>query len=311
MSLKQLLLRVGQAVIVLLATYTLAFVLLQILPSDAVMARYGSPDLGLTPEQIAEIRAAYGVDKPLIVQYFTSLVAFFTGNLGYSVQNGAAVTVLLGEALPSTLTLASLAFLLGVILAFLIATLANFSGRVNSFFQSLPSLLIAVPTFWIGIILIQIVSFQLGWISVINPGPVEELILPVITLSVPVAATLSQVLIRAINEAKQQSFVPVVRARGASEARVFFGNILRNAALPSLTIAGVLFGELVGGAVVTETVFSRTGIGNLTVLSVGNRDTPVLMAVVVIAATVYVLINLIVDLLYPIIDPRLRRRASA
>ena len=139
----------------------------------------------------------------------------------------------------------------------------------------------------------------------------EELILPVITLSIPVAATLSQVLIRAINEAKQQSFVPVVRARGASEARVFFGNILRNAALPSLTIAGVLFGELVGGAVVTETVFSRTGIGNLTVNAVANRDTPVLMAVVVIAATVYVLINLIVDLLYPIIDPRLRRRAAA
>ena len=151
---------------------------------------------------------------------------------------------------------------------------------------------------------------------VIEPGSVEGLILPTLTLSVPMAAPLIQVLIRSIDETQSRPFVQAVRSRGASESWIFWRTVLRNSLLPTLTMAGLLFGELVGGAVVTETVFGRTGLGYMVAQAVANRDTPVLLAVVLIAATSYIIINLVVDLLYPVLDPRLRastpkRRAAA
>lgn len=299
-------LRILQALLVLLLTYTLAFFLLAALPSDAVLARYASPELGLSDAEIATIRESYGADKPLLVQYFTSLGGFLTGSFGYSVQTGTAVSTLIAEALPSTLALAAFAFLLAIVLALLIAIAASLSPVARGFFANLPSFFISLPSFWVGIILIQVVSFQLGWIAIIEASDFQALILPAITLSIPIAAPLSQVLIRAIAEVESQPFVAVVRARGASESWIFFKNVLRNAMLPTITMAGILFGELVGGAVVTEAVFGRTGIGRLTVDAVTNRDTPVLLAVVLITATAYVVINLLVDLAYPLFDPRLR-----
>lgn len=309
----QILRRIGQAVLVLLITFTLAFILLSALPGDAVAARYSNPELGLSAAQIQEIRESYGADESLIAQYFTSLGGFLTGNLGFSVQTGTAVTTLIAEALPGTLTLALTAFLLAAVLALLIAMLATLDrfAWIRNFFSQLPSLFISLPSFWLGIILIQVVSFRLGWVPVISASSAQSLILPAITLSVPIAAPLAQVLIRSIEEIKAQPFIMAVRARGAGEMWVFFRNVLRNALLPTMTIAGILFGELVGGAVVTEAVFGRAGLGATTVQAVANRDTPVMLAVVVIAATVYVLINLIVDLLYPVLDARLRSRERA
>lgn len=310
MTAHALVVRLGQAAIVLVATFTVAFLLLQALPSDAVMARYASPDLGLSPEEIKEIRAAYGVDRPLIFQYLSALGGFLVGSFGYSVQTGTEVSALLATALPHTLLLAVSAFALAVVWALLIAVAASVSSPVRGFFQSLPSFLVSLPSFWIGIILIQLVSFRLGWIPVIGASPAQALVLPAVTLSIPITAPLSQVLLRSIGEVESRPFITAVKARGASELWIFFRNTLRNAMLPTITIAGVLFGELLGGAVVTEAVFGRAGLGQLTVDAVADRDTPVLLAVVVIAATAYVVINLVVDLLYPLLDPRLRRKAS-
>ena len=310
MTAHALVVRLGQAAIVLVATFTVAFLLLQALPSDAVMARYASPDLGLSPEEIEEIRAAYGVDRPLIFQYLSALGGFLVGSFGYSVQTGTEVSALLATALPHTLLLAVSAFALAVVWALLIAVAGSVSSPVRGFFQSLPSFLVSLPSFWIGIILIQLVSFRLGWIPVIGASPAQALILPAVTLSIPITAPLSQVLLRSIGEVESRPFITAVKARGASELWIFFRNTLRNAMLPTITIAGVLFGELLGGAVVTEAVFGRAGLGQLTVDAVADRDTPVLLAVVVIAATAYVVINLVVDLLYPLLDPRLRRKAS-
>ena len=149
-------------------------------------------------------------------------------------------------------------------------------------------------------------SFSLNWVPVIHASPTQDLILPSIAIALPLSAPLAQVLIRSIEDVNQLPFITVVKARGAGRHWVLWQNILRNATVPALTIAGLTFGELVGGAVVTEAVFSRAGIGAMTVEAVSNRDTPVLMAVVVISAAVYVLVNLIVDLLYPVLDPRLR-----
>jgi peptide/nickel transport system permease protein len=148
-------------------------------------------------------------------------------------------------------------------------------------------------------------------VPVINASPAEALILPVLTIAVPIAAPLAQVLIRSIDDTVAEPFVAVARSRGAGPGWVLSREVARNALLPTLTIAGVLFGELVAGAVVTETVFARTGLGRLTQEAVANRDIPVLQAIVVISAIGFVLVNLAVDLVSPAIDPRLRRAVHA
>lgn len=300
--------RVGQAILVLVLAYTAAYLLLAALPGDAIIARYASPELGLTPEQIQAIRESLGADQPLIVQYARSIAGFLTGHFGYSVASGASVSDLIATALPPTLTLAVLGLMLAVLLAVTIAFTATYGATqpLRRVFRGIPPLFVSLPVFWIGIILIQIFSFRLGWVPVIGADPVQALILPVITLAIPIAAPLAQVLMRSIDEVREQPFVTVVRARGASTSWLLWRNVARNAMLPTLTMAGLLFGELVGGAVVTETVFARAGIGQLTAQAVANRDTPVLLAVVVISTVAFVVINLIVDLLYPVLDARLR-----
>ncbi|WP_315550918.1 ABC transporter permease [Microbacterium aurum] len=305
--------RAGQAVLVLALAYTGAYLLLAALPGDAIIARYANPDLGLTDAQIQAIREALGADQPLIVQYVKSIAGFLTGDFGYSVASGAAVSDLIATVLPATLTLAVLGLGLAIFLGVVIAFTATY-GRgtwLRRFFRGLPPFFVSLPVFWIGIILIQIFSFRLGLVPVIGANPVQALILPVITLSIPIAAPLAQVLMRSIDEVREQPFVTVVRARGASTSWLLWRNVARNALLPTLTMAGLLFGELVGGAVVTETVFARPGIGQLTAQAVANRDTPVLLAVVVISTVAFVAINLIVDLLYPVLDARLRTPRAA
>lgn len=314
-----LLRRTGGALLVLALAFTAAYVLLAALPGDAVLARYGNPDLGLTPDQLAEIRASYGADRPAIIQFLDTAASFLRGDLGYSVQSGASVSALLAEALPSTLTLAALGLLVAVVLAVAIAALATHPGlqshrvtrALRSTLRGLPPLMVSLPVFWIGIVLIQVFSFQLGLVPLLNASPAQALILPVATLAVPIAAPLAQVLIRSIDEVMAQPFVAVARARGASSTWLLWHTVARNAVLPTLTMAGLLFGELVGGAVVTEAVFGRMGIGQLTAQAVAARDTPVLLAVVVISTVVFVLINLVVDLLYPVLDARLRRTDAA
>jgi peptide/nickel transport system permease protein len=299
--------RVGQALAVLAATFTAAFLLLQVLPGDAVMIKFMSPEMGLSADQIAEIRASYGADLPVWEQYLKTVANFLTGNFGYSIQAGVPVSQQLATNLPPTLLLASLGFVAAVVLTIALAALSNMVGMgwLRSSLQSLPSLFISVPVFWLGIMLIQIFSFQLGLVSVISPGPVERLILPVATLAIPISAPLAQILMRNIDEVLAQPFVAVARAKGASRNWVLWKHVARNAVLPTLTIAGVLFGELLAGAVVTEAVYGLNGLGGLTYQAVGNHDTAVLQAIVVISALAFVTINLVVDLLYPVLDPRL------
>jgi peptide/nickel transport system permease protein len=305
--------RIGQALIVLWAAFTASFILLQALPGDAILIKFLNPELGLGPEQIADIRASYGADIPLAAQYLHTIVNFLSGHFGYSVQAGVPVADVLVANLPPTLRLATLSLLLSVVLAVAIATLSTLLrlSWLRSAIQSLPSLFISTPVFWLGIVLIQVFSFQLKLIPVINPGEWQALILPVLTLSIPISAPLAQILMRNIDDVMTEPFVAVARAKGASRSWVLWKHVARNAMLPTLTIAGVLFGELLAGAVVTEAVFGLNGIGSLTQRSVGNQDIAVLQALVVFSAVAFVLINLVVDLLYPVFDPRLRTRGAA
>jgi len=300
--------RIGQALLVLWAAFTLSFVLLQALPGDAILIKFQDPSMGLSPAQIEEMRAAYGADLPLWQQYLHTLGSFLHGDFGFSIQAGVPVPQLLVSNFPPTLRLAILGFLLAVALAVFIAFASNLLPLrwLKSALLGLPALFISVPTFWLGIALIQVFSFRLGWIPVINPGEWLGLILPVVTLAVPISAPLAQILIRSIDKVQTQPFVSVARAKGASRSRVLWRHVARNAMLPALTIAGLLFGELIAGALVTETVFGLNGIGQLTQQAVNNQDLAVLQAIVVISATAYVAINLLVDLVYPLLDPRLK-----
>lgn len=304
--------RVGQAVLVVFIAFTATFVLMQALPGDGILARYESPDLGLTPAQIEELRVLYGTDEPIWRQYLTTLGNFLTGDFGTSIQTGADVSDLVVTALPATVVLAGAGFLLAVVVAVPLAGLATLGpfGWLRQLLRSVPPLFVSVPAFWIAIMLIQVFSFRLGWVPVIGAEGLQSLILPALTISVPISAPLAQVLIRSLDDVLDRPFVGVVRARGASEWWLLWRNVAKNALLPVITIAGVLFGELVAGAVITEEVFGRAGLGSLTVDAVGNRDVPVIQAVVVLTAIGFVVINLIVDLLYPLIDPRLRRKRA-
>ncbi|MCI0302997.1 ABC transporter permease [Cronobacter sakazakii] len=306
--------RVGQALLVLWASFTVSFVLLQLLPGDAIAIKFQNPELGLNAAQIAQMRTAYGADAPLWRQYLESLGGALRGDFGFSLQAGVPVSALLAASLPATLRLAALGFTLALVIAVLLAALSTLSyGRaLRRAFAALPSLFVAVPTFWLGITLIQLFSFQWRLIPVINPGFWEGLILPVMTLAVPISAPLAQLLIRNIDVVMHQPFVTVARAKGASHRGVLWRHVARNALLPVLTIAGLLLGELIAGALVTETVFGLNGLGQLTRDAVNNQDLAVLQAIVLVAAFGFVLINLLVDLLYPMLDPRLSlsRRAA-
>jgi peptide/nickel transport system permease protein len=310
---KHLSLRLGQALVVLWAAFTATFVLLQALPGDSVLIKFQNPELGLSPEQIAEIRQYYGADEPLLAQYWHTLLGFLGGDFGYSIETGTPVLERIAAGLPETLKLATTAFVLAVLLAAAIAFAASytrFSGLRNVLL-AVPSLFISVPAFWLGILLIQVFSFQLKLVPVIGGTQLQQLLLPVLTLAVPISAPLAQVLCRSLDQVYLQPFVSVAAAKGASRQWILWRHVARNSLLPVLTMAGLLFGELIAGSVVTETVFGRNGIGRLTEQAVAAQDIPVLQGVVLLAATVFVVVNLAVDLLYPVLDPRLKSKVGA
>lgn len=215
---------------------------------------------------------------------------------------------LIASNLPDTLSLALPAFVLAVLLAFALAFASRLPGLrwLSNFIQSLPVLFISLPTFWLGIALIQLFSFQLRLIPVINPTPLQGLLLPIVTVAIPISAPLAQILMRSLDHVAAQPFVAVARAKGLSETAVLWRHVTGNALLPVLNIAGLLLGELIAGALITETVFGRSGLGQLTQQAVNNQDIAVLQAVVMISALGFVLINLLVDLLMPLFDPRLQ-----
>ncbi|MCG8710229.1 ABC transporter permease [Brenneria sp. 4F2] len=310
---RYLITRLAQALIVLWAAFTLSFVLLQALPGDAVLIKFQNPELGLSTDQIAQLRLAYGADIPVTAQYIHAIGSLLQGNFGISLQSGTPVAELLTENVPPTLLLALLGLITSVMLALVIAGLSFLTPfqRLRETLQAMPSLFISIPTFWLGIVLIQIFSFQLGLIPVINPGEWQGLILPTLTLALPISAPLAQILMRSIDQVQTQPFVAVARAKGASRLGVLWRHVLRNALLPTVTVAGLLLGELIAGALVTETVFGRSGLGQLTREAVNTQDSSVLQAVVVISAAAFVIINLAIDLLYPLLDPRLKNTTGA
>lgn len=306
--------RVGQGLVVLWAAYTISFLVLYLLPGDAAALFAGGADQEtVDPELVARLRAELGLDRPLWEQYLTALGRALVGDFGTSTQTGRPAADLLGEALPPTLALTGFAFVLSIVLGTALALAASLTRAtwLRNLLFSLPPIGVSIPVFWIGLLLLQAFSFQLRLFPAMGDDGFVSLVLPAVTIAIPSGAFIAQLLSRSLRSTLAQPYVEVVRAKGAGEARVQFGHALRNAVIPTLTMGGVLVGGLLSGAVVTETVFSRLGIGRLVVTAVNNRDVPVVQIVVVFAALVFVVANLIVDLIYPLVDRRITLARTA
>ncbi|MFF2315918.1 ABC transporter permease [Arthrobacter sp. NPDC058097] len=306
--------RLLQGTFVLWAAYTVSFFILYLLPGDAVsIMASGDEQNAVDPALVAKLRSEYGLDRPLHEQYLIALGKALQLDFGISIKNGVAATQSVAEVLPETIKLAAAGFALAVLLGSALATAATFSRNrwVRQALASLPPLGIAVPTFWIGLLLLQLFSFRLRMFPAIGNDGAASIVLPALTLAIPTAAVIAQLLSRSLRQTLGEPYIEQVRAKGASEALINFGHALRNAAIPTLTMLGILVGNLLAGAVVSETVFSRAGIGRLTVTAVNSRDIPVVQTLVVLAAAIFVVTSLVVDLIYPLVDPRINVGTTA
>ena len=300
--------RLVQAVVVILLAYVFTFVVVSILPGDPITNVLRDPQNGFTEDQIREIIAAQGLDRPIPVQLWTSLSSFVTGDLGLSMRSNRPVTKLIAEVLPSTLILASTALVIALLLALAIGYGTQFIPKRfgQGLLRGFPSLFLSVPNFVIGLVLIHVFGFQLGLFRVITPDSLPATLFAAIALGIPVSARIAEVLIANLDNESGQEYATVARGRGLTQIRLFAKHLLKPSSLPVVTVIALAIGELLGGSLITETVFGRTGIGSLVQRSVSTQDLPVLQAVVSLAAVVFVLVNLIADLVYPLLDPRVK-----
>ncbi|MEV6655615.1 ABC transporter permease [Nocardia fluminea] len=301
--------RLAQAVGVLWAAYTVSFFVLEFLPGDPVsaMAGGGLTSLPVDPAELAALRAQYGFDKPIVVQYFDYLGRALVGDFGDSVATGRSVTGTIAAALPPTLQLTAAALVLAVLFGGGLAVLATYTSRrwLRQLLLSVPPLAISIPSFWAGLMLVQLLSFRIRLFPAFGNAGLAGLVLPAVTLAIPTGALIAQVLAKSLLTTLDAPFVQTARAKGAGRIRVHLRHALRSASLPALTLVGLLVGQLVASAVVIETVFSRNGLGRVMAGAVSVQDIPLVQGVVVFGAFVFVVVNLIVDLIYPVLDPRI------
>ncbi|WP_392508576.1 ABC transporter permease [Naumannella halotolerans] len=307
MLLRQLGLRILQAIGVLWAAYTVAFAVLYALPGDpaAIIAGGGDSGTQVSEQAVAELRARYGLDRPIWVQYLDGLAHAVRGDLGQSMRIGS-VSEAIVQAVPATAQIAGLAIVMSIIGGAGLALLASYlrSPLLRQLLLSLPSLGVSVPSFWLALLLLQVFSFRLGWFPAFGNDGFGSLILPSLTLAALGSALIGQIFARSLLAEQRAGYVATAKAKGVSAIGIHLRHVARNAALPSLTLLGVLVSQFLAGAVVTETVFSRTGLGQLTTQAVTTQDIPLALGIVVFGAAVVVVTTLIVDLVYPLLDPR-------
>jgi peptide/nickel transport system permease protein len=300
--------RLVQAAIVILLAYLLTFVVVSILPGDPVTDVLRDPQNGFTEDQIQAIIAAQGLDQPIPVRLWVALSHFLIGDLGISMRSSRPVATLIGEVLPSTLVLAIAGFAVALLLAVVIAYGTQFLPRRfgQGLLRAFPSLFLSVPNFVIGLVLIHAFGFHFGFFRVIEPESRWASVFAAIALGIPISARVAEVLIANLDHVSQQEYIAVARSRGLGQWRLFAKHLLKPSSLPVVTVIALTIGELLGGSLITETVFGRIGIGSLVQRSAATHDLPVLQAVVSLAAVVFVLVNLVADLLYPLLDPRMK-----
>jgi ABC-type dipeptide/oligopeptide/nickel transport system permease component len=302
---RRLLDRVLGALLTLVITWTVVFGAMRLVPGDPVLLMLqGTP---VSDAAMDAARTKLGLDRPLVVQYVSFLANAARGNLGDSFRSRQPVTKLIADEFPYTLQLAIGGFVVGLLLGGTLGIIAGVwpNGWIDTVCMTAALAGLSLPSFWIGMLLIQVFATELGWVPVLGTG-VDALILPSISLGLFIAGGLARLVRSSLIEVMGQDYIRTARAKGLNRVRVIVSHAMRNAIIPPLTLLGIQFALLMGGAVVTETVFARPGIGRLLVQAVLDKDFPVVQGVVVLTTAAYVLINVLIDIAYGLIDPRVQ-----
>jgi peptide/nickel transport system permease protein len=298
--------RLVLAVPVIWGVVTIVFVLTRALPGDPAETMLSQS--GGSPQAVEQLRTQLALDQPLYVQYGRFLWDLAHGDLGRSLFTNRPVTVTLIEQLPSTLTLALAAMILAVVLGTVLGVLAAVfqDTWIDSLCMSVAVLGVSTPVFWSAILLITLFSALLHWLPATGQGSVNHLIMPTLVLGFASSGAIARLIRSSMLEILAQDYITTARAKGLRRRITIIRHAFRNALIPAVTLIGLQFGFLLGGTVVIETVFSRQGIGRLTVDAILWKDFPVVQGAILLSAIVYTLLNITVDVSYAIIDPRLR-----
>jgi peptide/nickel transport system permease protein len=313
-----LLRRAGQSLVTLFLATIVVFFGIRALPGDPALALAGEER---DPTALAEVRAQYGLDQPILVQYWRWLREVVTGNLGESLRTGISVSETILSRVPVTLELALLSLLVAIVFgvgAGVVAAVRR--GSLMEWLANLAALFgLSVPSFWLGIMLILVFAIILGWLPAsgyVSPlsdpvGNLQRMVLPSLVLGAQFAAILMRQTRSAMLQSLGADYVRTARAKGLSERQVVFGHALRNSLITVLTLIGLRLGLLISGAIITEQVFVIPGFGRLLVEAVFTRDYPIIQGVALVSATAYIVANLAVDLLYSVANPRIRLQGAA
>lgn len=305
--------RLAYSAVVLVGVLIVVFALVHLVPGDPVRIALGTR---YTPEAYEALRSASGLDRPLVEQFFGYIGSALTGNLGVSFRNGDPVTTILLDRLPATASLA----VVGILLALLIALPAGIwaalhEGKISDAIVRITSQFgVSVPDFWMGILLIALFATTLGWLPTsgyrplfVDPGGwLRHVILPALTVAMVAAAIMTRYIRAAVLEVAATGYVRTARSKGLPPRVVTFRHTVRNALVPILTITGIQLATILSGVIVVEVVFAWPGLGRLVFNSVESRDYPVIQGAVLLIAVLFLLINLLVDMLYAVVDPRIR-----
>jgi peptide/nickel transport system permease protein len=302
--LRRILVRLATGALVMWLSVTVAFLALHALPGHIEDVLAGDMNYPGLHEAIAQ---EWGLNRSLPVQYADFVGKIATGDLGTSYVMRAKVSEVIASQILPTVELALLAGIIAAAIATALAVATSGRGEIpRSIASTLEMVLTSSPVFWIGFLLLMLFSFQLKLFPVSGGDGWRAIVLPAITLALPTSGLLAQVLREAMERALEQPFAVTIRSRGVGETAIRFRHMLRHALLPAMTLGGWLVGGLLGGAVITEKVFGRPGLGSLTLSAVTSQDVPVVLAVVLLAAFTHVAISTLLDIAYVLVDPRLR-----
>lgn len=290
---------------VLLGVATLVFSLIHLVPGDPAQAMMGD---GASPQDVAELRKTLGLDQPLLTQYVTFLGNALQGDLGKSFRTGQPVTTMVAERMPATAELAIAAMLVAIVIAIPLGVVAAVWRGTAADYGAMTFALagVSIPNFWLGPLLAIVFAVELGWLPVSGRGTLAHLVLPAISLGLALAAILARMTRASLLEELNELYVRAARARGVSRPAAITTHALRNSMIPLVTIVALQFGAVLTGAVITETIFAWPGIGRLLIQSIGFRDYPTVQGCILLIAVTYVTVNLVTDLVYGVLDPRIR-----
>jgi len=297
--------RLALTVPVLLGVATLVFSLIHLIPGDPAQAMLGE---AATPQDVEELRRRLGLDRPLLEQYGAFLSGVTRGDLGTSLRTGQPVASQILERMPATAELAAAAMIVAILCSIPlgIAAAVRRGTGVDHGAMTLALAGVSIPNFWLGPLLAIIFSVELGWVPVSGRGTLAHLVLPAFSLGAALAAILARMTRATLLEELREQYVVAARARGVSRTRAVMRHAFRNSLIPVVTLIGLQFGSVLTGAVITETIFAWPGIGRLLIQSIGFRDYPLVQGCILLIAVTYVGVNLLTDLVYGILDPRIR-----